>query len=94
MYITYDQKRAMTLLNEDIKKQIVTTTEQVVQMEEQVAMLDRQYAIVDDDSTYEMLEKALHKQRDLTDKLDSLKLMQEYMNKFNEELEFIEWLNV
>ena len=90
----HDERRALTTMTETVKKELTEVETELEVSEEQWKQHLYQYEEMGDDSALSKYEDELRHWKDLQEKEESLKWMQEHFNRCMEELEFLDSLHI
>lgn len=91
---TYDERRALTTIMEKLKAELPKAQAEAEEAEEARNLAGDYYEATDTDSSWNDYENKAQRYRDLSDKAQSLEWMADHLDRFMEELEFIDWLHV
>ena len=91
---TYEERRALTTIMEKLKNELPKVQAEVEEAEEAYSLASDYAANMRTEFAYGICEDEAQRYHDLSDKAQSLKWMFNHLDRFMEELEFIDWLHV
>lgn len=91
---THEERRALTTIMEKLKTELPKAQAEVEEAEEARNLAGDYYETMHTNFAWSIYEDEAQRYRDLSDKAQSLEWMLDHLNRFMEELEYIDWLNV
>ena len=91
---TYDERRTLGIIMEKLKAELPKAQAEAEEAEEARNLAGDYYENMQTDSAWNIYLDESKRYRDLGDKARSLEWMLNHLDRFMEELEYIDWLHV
>jgi len=91
---TYDERRTLGIIMEKLKAELPKAQAEAEEAEEARNLAGDYYENMQTDSAWNIYLDESKRYRDLGDKAQSLEWMLNHLDRFMEELEYIDWLHV